>query len=107
VELGQLLVLLIAVPAVGLLFRFVVAERIGTILVSALVVHTAWHWLGERADQLRQHRFEWPALDLMLLVGLTRWLILVVLVACAAWLIFGVVGPQIVGRRNREDELAG
>jgi hypothetical protein len=107
VELGQLLVLLIAVPAVGLLFRFVVAERIGTILVSALVVHTAWHWLGERADQLRQHRFEWPALDLMFLVGLTRWLILVVLVACAAWLIFGVVGPQIVGRRNREDELAG
>jgi hypothetical protein len=107
VELGQLLVLLIAVPAVGLLFRFVVAERIGTILVSALVVHTAWHWLGERADQLRQHRFEWPALDLMLLVGLTRWLILVVLVACAAWLVFGVVGPQIVGRRNREDELAG
>ncbi|HEY7449546.1 MAG TPA: HupE/UreJ family protein [Vicinamibacterales bacterium] len=107
VELGQLLVLLIAVPAFGLLFRFVVAERIGTILVSALVVHTAWHWLGQRADQLRQHRFEWPAFDLMLLVGLTRWLILVVLVACAAWLIFGVFGPQIVGSRKREDTLAG
>jgi hypothetical protein len=43
----------------------------------------------------------------MLLVGLTRWLILVVLVACAAWLIFGVFGPQIVGSRKREDTLAG
>jgi hypothetical protein len=107
VELGQLLVLMIAVPAFGLLFKSVVAERVGTILVSALVVHTAWHWLGERADQLRQHRFEWPALDLLLLMGLTRWLILVVLVAFAAWLIFGVFGPQIVGNRKREDELAG
>jgi HupE / UreJ protein len=106
VELGQLLVLALAVPAFGLLFRFVVAERVGTIIVSALVVHTSWHWLGERADQLRRHRFEWPAFDLMLLVGLTRWLILVVLVGCAAWLIFGVFGPQLVGSRKREDGVA-
>ena len=34
VELGQLLVLAIAVPALGLLFRFVLAERVGTIIVS-------------------------------------------------------------------------
>lgn len=107
VELGQLLVLALAVPAFALLFRFVVAERVGTLIVSALVVHTAWHWLGERAVQLRQHRFEWPAFDLLLLLGLMRWLILVVLVACAAWLIFGVFGPQIIGSRKREDELAG
>ncbi|MGH9145816.1 MAG: HupE/UreJ family protein, partial [Vicinamibacterales bacterium] len=107
VELGQLLVLALAVPAFGLLFRFVVAERVGTIIVSALVVHTAWHWLGERADQLRRHRFEWPAFDLLLLVGLVRWLILAVLVACAAWLVFGVFGPQIIGSRKREDRLAG
>ncbi len=107
VELGQLLVLALAVPAFGLLFRFVVAERVGTIIVSALVVHTAWHWLGERADQLRRHRFEWPAFDLLLLVGLMRWLILAVLVACAAWLVFGVFGPLIVGSRKHEDRLAG
>lgn len=107
VELGQLLVLALAVPAVGLLFRFAVAERVGTIIVSALVVHTAWHWLGERADQLRRHRFEWPAFDLLLLVGLMRWLILVVLVACGAWLVFGVFGPLIVGSRKHEDRLAG
>jgi hypothetical protein len=107
VEIGQLLVLALAVPAFGLLFKFVVAERVGTIVVSALVVHTSWHWLGERADQLRRHRFEWPTFDLLLLLGLMRWLILVVLVACAAWLVFGVFGPQIIGSRKRQDGLAG
>ena len=40
VELGQLLVILLLVPALGLLFRFV-PERIGTIILSALVAHTA------------------------------------------------------------------
>ena len=48
VELGQLLVLLILVPALNLLFRFVVEERIGTILLSALIAHTGWHWAIER-----------------------------------------------------------
>ena len=37
VELGQLLVLLLLVPALNFLFRYVVAERMGTILVSAIV----------------------------------------------------------------------
>jgi hypothetical protein len=36
------------------LFRFGVAEGVGTIFLSALVAHTAWHWMVERADQLRQ-----------------------------------------------------
>ena len=40
VELGQLLVLAVLVPALDLLFRFVVAERMGTIILSALVAHT-------------------------------------------------------------------
>ena len=39
-ELGQLAVLVILVPALDLLFRFVVAERLGTILLSAFVAHT-------------------------------------------------------------------
>src|SRR5205823_6996123 len=43
VELGQLLVLLLLVPALELLFRFGVAERIGTIILSTIIAHTAWH----------------------------------------------------------------
>ena len=37
VELGQILVLVLLVPALSGIFRFVVAERMGTILLSALV----------------------------------------------------------------------
>ncbi len=88
VELGQVLVLLIAVPLIGFLFRFVIAERMGTIILSALVVHTAWHWLIERGDRLRQYRFEWPVLDTLFLVGVLRWLMLLVIVAAFAWLVF-------------------
>src|SRR6202022_1490999 len=63
VELGQLLVVLLLVPALVLLFRFVVAERIGTIILSALVAHTGWHWMIERATYLRRFPFQWPALS--------------------------------------------
>src|SRR5208283_3411662 len=48
VELGQLLVLALLIPALDLLFRYAVAERMGTIILSALVAHTAWHWMTER-----------------------------------------------------------
>ena len=54
VELGQILVLAVAVPALMLLFRYVVAERMGTIILSAFVAHTGWHWLLERWDVLRK-----------------------------------------------------
>ena len=46
------------VPALDILFRFVVAERMGTIILSALVAHTAWHWMIDRFGVLRQ--FPWP-----------------------------------------------
>lgn len=55
VELGQLVVLLLLIPLLELLFRYVVSERMGTILLSALIAHSAWHWLTERGDMLRQY----------------------------------------------------
>lgn len=54
VELGQILVLLILIPLLDVLFRYVVGERIGTIILSAFIAHTGWHWMIERADQLRR-----------------------------------------------------
>ena len=88
VELGQLLVLVVLVPLLELLFRFVVAERMGTIILSALVAHTGWHWMLERCDRLRQFRFEWPVLNAALLAGVLRWLIPAVLVAGLAWFVW-------------------
>ncbi len=86
VELGQLLVLALLIPALGLLFRFVVAERIGTIILSALVAHTGWHWMSERASQLRQ--FRWPQFDAVLLAAAMRWLMLMLILAGLLWLVF-------------------
>jgi len=55
VEVGQVLALVVLVPAIGWLFRRAVAERIGTIVLSALVGHTAWHWMVERAAILGEY----------------------------------------------------
>jgi HupE / UreJ protein len=81
VELGQLLVLLVLIPALGFLFRFVVAERMGKIILSALVAHTAWYWMIDRAGRLSQYQFQWPALNAPLLASAMRWLMLMVFLA--------------------------
>ncbi|WP_334189160.1 HupE/UreJ family protein [Noviherbaspirillum sp.] len=55
IELGQLLVLVIAMPALILLYRTRVApEKIITAVLCLLIGHTAWHWLTERADALKE-----------------------------------------------------
>jgi hypothetical protein len=53
VEIGQLIILALFIPALDLLFRYVVAERMGTIILSAIVAHTGWHWMVERVSHLR------------------------------------------------------
>ena len=89
VELGQLLMLALFIPALDLLFRYVVAERVGTIIVSALVAHTAWHWMADRASVLSQYRFEWPAVNIILLAGAMRWMMALVILAGLIWLLWG------------------
>jgi hypothetical protein len=44
------------IPALKLLFRFVVAERMGTIILSAIVAHTAWHWMIDRWEVFHQYQ---------------------------------------------------
>ena len=85
VELGQLFVLIIAVPLLAFSFRFVVAERIGTILLSALVAHTAWHWATERGGVLLGYR--WPALGLVDLAAFVRLAMVIVGAAFVMWLL--------------------
>lgn len=85
VELGQLLVLGLLLPALALLFRYVVNERVGAVILSALVAHTAWHWMEERFGVLSA--FEWPGVDPVTLLLLVRVLFAVVLVAGVAWFI--------------------
>jgi HupE / UreJ protein len=93
VELGQLMVIALAVPALGWIFGRLVQERMGTIILSAFVAHTAWHWLLERGGTLREYRVELPALDLALAVSALRGLMVLVFVAGCGW------GTYILARR--------
>ena len=93
VELGQLVVLVLLVPALELLFRFVMAERVGTIILSALVAHTGWHWMTDRFGQLRLYTFEWPAFDAAFFASFVRWMMLLVFAAGVAWLMSIVLRP--------------
>jgi hypothetical protein len=89
VELGQLLVLLVLIPALGLLFTRVVQERMGVIILSTIVAHTAWHWMAERWETLS--RFPFPVLDASAIASLMRWAIAAILTALFLWWVSGLV----------------
>jgi HupE/UreJ protein len=105
VELGQVAVLAIMVPGLYVLFRFVVAERIGAIIVSALVAHTAWHWTGERWSRLRQ--FAWPTLDVVTVVMLVRGLTILVAIAAATWVVITVLSRRLVPSERKRTRVEG
>jgi hypothetical protein len=93
VELGQLAVLIIAVPALNAFFAYLKrvapgtlsGERLGALLVSMLVAHTAWHWCLERGEQLLQYRWQWPVFDAAFFAAAMRWGMLIVGSAAVLW----------------------
>jgi hypothetical protein len=105
VELGQLLVLILLIPALQALFRFVVAERMGTIILSALVAHTGWHWMLERGAILG--RFQPPELDAAFLAGALRWLIAILILAGAIRLVLRKLRMRSAGNTEAKEELEG
>jgi len=92
VELGQIVVLLVTVPLLGLLFRRFVPERMGVIVISLIVAHTSWHWMAERWATLRAFPLQWPTLDLLFLIGLMRWAMVILVLVGVAWIMHGVFG---------------
>ena len=96
VEIGQIAVLLVLIPALELLFRYAVAERLGIVILSALVAHTGWHWMLERGEQLA--KFPLPILDAAFVAGAMRGLL------AAAILALGVsLANALLKRWMRED----
>jgi hypothetical protein len=89
VEFGQLLVLIVLIPALGFVFTRVVPERLGVIILSTLVAHTAWHWMTERWSNLA--RFPVPALDATGAASLMRWLMAAIVTVLFLWWMSGVV----------------
>ncbi len=96
IELGQLLCIVVAIPLLSLLFAKIrLSERLVTVVISAFVAHTAWHWLTERWDTLA--KVEWPEVDL---VTLGLWIALAAALAGLAWTLLG--RSTILRRRGVE-----
>jgi HupE/UreJ protein len=89
VEIGQLVVLLVLIPALGLLFRRVVPERLGVIILSVLIAHTAWHWMIERGSELA--KFPLPRLDAAFMASAMRGLMAVLILVAGVWLVSGLL----------------
>ena len=62
----------------------------GTILLSALVAHTGWHWTVERWDAFSQ--FPTPVIDAALLAMMIRLLMLSIAAWAAVWFVARLVG---------------
>jgi hypothetical protein len=105
VELGQIMVLLVAIPVLTLLFRRVVDERMGTIILSALVAHTAWHWMLDRGALLRQYHIEWPAMDAVLIASVMRSVMLLLIAVGLGWLLSA--GARRLAGRASAGEVSG
>ena len=105
VELGQVAVLAVLVPAGNLLFR-AVPERAGTIILSALVAHTGWHWMTDRWADLS--KFPLPAVDSAAMADILRWTMAAIVLAGLVWLADGRLkrwmgreeGPRPAPRRS-------
>jgi hypothetical protein len=85
IEIGQLAVLCVFVPALALLFRGRMAGRMGIIVLSAIIANVAWQWMMERGDAL--WRTPWPQLTVPVLMTLARWIIALSLAVAAAKLL--------------------
>ena len=106
VELGQVVVLIVAIPALAWLFRQTKSARGVTILLSALVAHTAWHWMLERGAMLREYEFERPLLDAAFATSVMRYgLALLALggIAYGLSLVFGRVRPATAAASYADD----
>ena len=87
VEVGQILVVVLLVPTLGFFFRQVLSERLGTVLLSVIVAHTAWHWMTERGAVLRG--YEIPVPDVATLGMLAAGMLLLLLIGGGLWLLTG------------------
>ncbi|HET7401944.1 MAG TPA: HupE/UreJ family protein [Usitatibacter sp.] len=83
VEIGQVAVLVVLVPVLACLFRRV-PERLGVIVLSALIAHTAWHWMVERFSDLR--KFSLPPMDAATIASAMRWGIAGIALGLVVWL---------------------
>lgn len=91
VELGQVAVLLLTVPALAFAFHHAARPRALAIVLSALVAHTAWHWMLERGASLMQYRVTLPDMSAALAASAVRAAMLILVIGATAWALSGLM----------------
>ena len=92
IDLGALLAAALTFVGLALILRGARAGRIGIIVLSAIVAHTAWHWMIDRLGVLWQ--MPWPPMTMAGFYHLTQW-IFAALLAVGAY----VLAAQRIERR--------
>jgi hypothetical protein len=59
--------------------------------------------MTERFERLRQYQFQWPVMDALFLLTLTRWLIVAVAAAAVVWLAV-TLSRQFAGAGKTDNE---
>jgi HupE / UreJ protein len=90
IEIGQLIVLAVTLPALALLFRIPALARFGVAVASLAVGHTAWHWMTDRLAVFPS--LEWPALNETTVAAIARALVVLMLIGA---------GVHVLTRRAR------
>ncbi len=90
IELGQLLVLAVMLPALLVVRRYVLPGKVGMIILSALVAQTGWQWMIERGGVLLNT--PWPRASVAGLATLLFWI---------AGLLLAAAGIRSISRRLR------
>ena len=90
IELGQLVVLAVMLPALAMVRRFVLPGRVGMIILSAIVADTGWHWMIDRADVL--WKTPWPRPGAAGLAILAFWI---------AGILLAAGGLSVIAKRLR------
>ncbi|MEX2496848.1 MAG: HupE/UreJ family protein [Woeseia sp.] len=85
VELGQILVILLAVPLLNFVLRTPRAQRIGTIIISAILAHSGWHWMTDRAAAFAEYPLAWPSLGSVTSAAGMQWLLAAAVTGFAGW----------------------
>ena len=83
VELGQLLVLLFLLPALAMLFKKIINEWLGILILSLIVAHTSWHWMIERGETLLQ--IDWSIVNAENSLEAVSWILAAGFGAAAVW----------------------
>ena len=71
IEIGQLVALAVMLPVLAVVVRYVLPGRVGSIILSLLIGHVAWHWMVDRWDDLNKVR--WPSIGVAELASVSLW----------------------------------